>query len=227
MPDNHSHDHGHSHATPQTAMDARRFLRLNAYAEQPDPAAASDTLSLPFDLRCKTRWMVTLASGREALLMLPRGRIMRGGDQLVAPDGTRVNVQAAPEQLAHVTVAPGPEQAKALARVAYHLGNRHVAVEVGEGYLRMASDAVLENMVRGLGAQVGTVQAAFEPEGGAYSGGHQGHDHHDHHDHSQCGHEHHAHEGCNHDHGHGDHGHGHHGGSAAKIHDFSHQTKPA
>jgi len=233
---------------PVTLADPRRFLRLTTFADTPDLAAASDTLCLPFDLRTKSRWMVTLASGREALLVLPRGRAMRGGDQLVAADGTRVNVVAADESLAHVTVANAHE----LLRVAYHLGNRHVAVEIGNGYLRLAADAVLENMVRGLGAQVERVMAPFEPEGGAYAGTHAGHEHaahahsgHDHGDHSGCnhpdhqhghahghahanangpGHDHGDHSQCNHGHDHGhDHGHEH---GKARIHDFSDQVKP-
>jgi len=221
--------------------DTRRFLRLTTFADAPDTAAATDTLRLPFDLRTKSRWMVTLESGREALLVLPRGRAMRGGDQLLAVDGTRVNVQAADEALAHVTVSNVHE----LLRVAYHLGNRHVAVEIGDGYLRVLQDSVLENMVRGLGATVERVMAPFEPEGGAYAGTHEhGHAHtaheshsgHDHGDHSACTHDHgnahaqadhHDHSNCtheHHDHGH-DHGHAHgHEGSKARIHDFSDQA---
>jgi urease accessory protein len=217
--------------------DTRRFLRLTTFADAPDAAAATDTLCLPFDLRTKSRWMVKLESGREALLVLPRGRAMRGGDQLVAADGTRVNVQAADEALAHVTVPNAHE----LLRVAYHLGNRHVAVEIGDGYLRVLQDSVLENMVRGLGATVERVMAPFEPEGGAYAGthdhgnahaheAHASHSGHDHGDHSACnhghdqGHDHHDHSNCTHDHHDHGHSHGHEGGKA-RIHDFSDAAK--
>lgn len=220
--------------------DTRRFLRLTTFADTSDAAAATDTLRLPFDLRTKSRWMVTLESGREALLVLPRGRAMRGGDQLLAADGTCVNVVAADEALAHVTVPNAHE----LLRVAYHLGNRHVAVEIGDGYLRVLQDSVLENMVRGLGATVERVMAPFEPEGGAYAGTHDhGHAQHEAHAHDkQSGHDHGDHSACNHDHGnahahadhhdhsnctheHHDHGHSHgHEGSQARIHDFSDQV---
>jgi urease accessory protein len=212
--------------------DTRRFLRLTTFADAPDPTAATDTLRLPFDLRTKSRWMVTLVSGREALLVLPRGRAMRGGDQLVAADGTRVNVVAADEALAHVTVPNAHE----LLRVAYHLGNRHVAVEIGDGYLRVLQDSVLENMVRGLGATVERVMAPFEPEGGAYAGthdhgnahaheAHASHSGHDHGDHSACnhGHDHHDHSNCTHEHHDHNHAHGH-DASKARIHDFSDQV---
>ena len=129
-------------------------------------AKPAEWLKLPFELRQKSRLRTRLESGEDAWLMLPRGEILRGGDVLRATDGRAVGVIARPEQLLHVTCATP----QALARVAYHLGNRHVAVEVGSAYLRLAFDHVLEHMVRGLGAEVSVVEEPFEPEAGAYAG---------------------------------------------------------
>jgi urease accessory protein len=124
------------------------------------------TLELPFELRQKTRLRVKLASGEEVALVLPRGEILRGGDLVVASDGRIIEVASAPEQVLHVTCNTTED----LTRAAYHLGNRHVAVEVGEGFLRIIADHVLEDMLRGLGATVASMQAPFEPEPGAYAG---------------------------------------------------------
>jgi urease accessory protein len=133
--------------------------------------AVKDRLVLPFDQRQKSRMPVRLASGEAAALALPRGTVLRGGDLVVASDGRVIEVVACPEPLLHAT-CDSPE---ALARAAYHLGNRHVPVQVGDGWLRLASDHVLEEMLRGLGATVQTVEAPFEPEAGAY-GAHHRHD---------------------------------------------------
>lgn len=128
-------------------------------------------LVLPFDARQKSRQLAALDTGEEVALVLPRGTVLRGGDLVVASDGRVVEVVAPPEPLLHVT-ADSPE---ALARAAYHLGNRHVPVQVGEGWLRLAKDHVLEVMLEGLGAHVSALEAAFEPEAGAY-GAHHRHD---------------------------------------------------
>jgi urease accessory protein len=129
----------------------------------PEPMAK---LELPFDLRQKSRLRATLSNGEEASLVLPRGAILRGGDLLATADRRVIEVVASPESLLHVEC----DSAHALARAAYHLGNRHVAVEIGEGYLRISADQVLERMLIGLGARVSTVEAPFEPEAGAYAG---------------------------------------------------------
>ncbi len=129
-------------------------------------------LMLSFELRCKNRLRTRLESGEEAGLFLPRGTVLRGGDRLVAQDGRVIGVRAAPEDLLEVVSS----DALALARVAYHLGNRHVAVELQPGLLRFAKDHVLQEMVQGLGLRVSEVRAPFEPESGAY-GGHAGHVH--------------------------------------------------
>ena len=137
-------------------------------------------LELPFDARQKSRLRTHLASGEEAALMLPRGEVLRGGDLVVASDGRVVEVVAAAERVLHVECASATE----LARCAYHLGNRHIPVEVAKGFLRLAEDHVLEKMLAGLGAKLTHVTAPFEPEAGAYAGvRHQ-------HDHERHGHEH-------------------------------------
>ncbi len=131
--------------------------------------APVDTLELDFHHRTKSRLRARLASGEEVGLFLPRGTILRGGQRLLGRDGRVVEVVAAPEDLLEVTCADALE----LARAAYHLGNRHVPVELGEGWLRIQADHVLEGMLEGLGAEVAAVRAPFEPEAGAYAHGHQ------------------------------------------------------
>jgi len=137
-------------------------------------------LILPFEQRQKSRLRARLETGEEVALILPRGKVLRGGDRVAATDGREVEIVAAPEKLLHIEAAD-------LARVAYHLGNRHVPLQVGQGFLRIAEDHVLEDMVRNLGARVSRVEAPFEPEAGAYGHqhdemGHGGkiHDHHHH-----------------------------------------------
>lgn len=160
-------------------------------------------LELPFELRQKSRFKAQLASGEEVGVLLPRGEILRGGDLVTASDGRVIEVVALPEKVFHIESS----DAKALAKAAYHLGNRHVPVEVGDGYLRIAEDHVLERMLEGLGAKVSHATAPFEPEAGAYGGaGHEHgaakiHDRHHEHDHD---HDHgHVHgPGCGHDHHH-------------------------
>ena len=121
-------------------------------------------LILPFEQRQKSRLRARLENGEEVALILPRGRVLRGGDRVAATDGREVEIVAAPEKLLHI-------ESTELARLAYHLGNRHVPLQVGPGFLRIAEDHVLEEMARKLGARVSHVEAPFEPEAGAY--GHQ------------------------------------------------------
>jgi urease accessory protein len=123
-------------------------------------------LILSFEERQKSRLRAKLASGEEVVLVLPRGRVLRGGDRVTTTDGRVVEIVGAPEKLLHI-------ESEALATVAYHLGNRHVAVQVGEGFLRIAEDHVLEEMLRRLGASVSHVEAPFEPETGAYGHHHE------------------------------------------------------
>ena len=134
---------------------------------------ASEVLELDFDARTKSRLRTRLASGTEVGLFLPRGTILRGGDRLLASDGRVVAVVSAPEELLEARCATSIE----LARAAFHLGNRHVAVQVGRDaggdWLRIQADHVLEGMLVGLGALVSSLRAPFEPEAGAYAPGHQ------------------------------------------------------
>lgn len=133
-------------------------------------AVATVQLTLSFERRCKSRLRTRLVSGEECGLFLERGTVLRGGDKLLANNGVVVEVIAAPEAL----MQAASSDALQLARVAYHLGNRHVAVQILPGCLRFGHDHVLGDMVRGLGLPVSEVGAAFEPESGAYgnSGSH-------------------------------------------------------
>lgn len=136
-------------------------------------APATDSLELDFGARTKSRLRTRLASGAEVGLFLARGTILRGGQKLRARDGRIVAVRAAAEDLLEARCASPSE----LARAAYHLGNRHVAVQVGRDaggdWLRIQADHVLEGMLVGLGALVCRLRAPFEPEAGAYAPGHQ------------------------------------------------------
>ena len=125
-------------------------------------------LIMPYELRQKCRLRTQTTTGEETGLFLPRGSVLRDGDFLESEDGRIVKVTASLEKVLQVG-CPDPVQ---LARIAYHLGNRHVALQIGTGWLRIANDYVLREMVEGLGAMVVPVEAAFEPEPGAY-GGHQ------------------------------------------------------
>jgi urease accessory protein len=153
---------------------------LTSFAEP--GVVASDRLTLPFELRQKSRLRARLDGGEEVALILPRGRVLRDGDMLVASDGFAVRVCAAPEKVSTATSVASNDPV-ALARAAYHLGNRHVPVQLGAGFVRYQRDHVLDEMVRGLGLAVTEEDAAFEPEAGAYGeheyahGGGHGHSH--------------------------------------------------
>lgn len=129
-------------------------------------------LVLPFDDRKKSRLRTALASGEEVGLILERGSMLRGGDQLIAEDGRVLEIIAADETVSTAR-ADDPWQ---LARISYHLGNRHVPLQIGAGWVRYQHDHVLDEMVRGLGSLVIVEQAAFEPEAGAYGAHAHGHD---------------------------------------------------
>jgi len=123
---------------------------------------AAARVSLAFECRQRSRQRARLDSGEEIGMVMPRGEVLRGGDRLLASDGRVFEVVSAPERLLHI-------EAPSLARIAWHLGNRHVPVQVGEGFLRILEDRVLEKMLRALGASVSHVEVPFEPEGGAYA----------------------------------------------------------
>ncbi len=140
---------------------------------EPQPRC-DDELILPFDQRQKSRLRVRLQSGVEAALMLERGTILRGGDFLRSGDGRVIKVVAASEPVQRVTA----HNSQQLMRAVYHLANRHVPLQIGDGWLRLEQDHVLKAMLLGLGMSVVEEFAPFEPEAGAYGGGH--HHHHQH-----------------------------------------------
>ena len=129
-----------------------------------------DSVHLSFEARSKSRLLLTLDSGERAALLLERGRVLKGGDVVRTQDGREIEIIAAEEALLEAR----SDDALLITRAAYHLGNRHVAVQVMPGRLRFLNDHVLQEMVRKLGLQVEPVQAPFEPEGGAY-GHHHAH----------------------------------------------------
>ena len=145
------------------------MIEITEALDQPQPA--DTTLTLPFADRQRSRLRTRLDSGEEVGLILPRGRVLRDGDCLRAIDGRVVLVRAAAEPVSTAY----SDDTQLLARAAYHLGNRHVPLQVGAGWLRYRCDHVLDEMVRGLGLSVDRQEAPFEPESGAY---HSGHHHH-------------------------------------------------
>lgn len=142
-----------------------------------DAAQVSGTVTLTLDTRIKSRVRVTLDDGRDAGLMLERGQLLRGGELLGDEQGAEViRVLAAAEQVSTVHCA----DPLLLARACYHLGNRHVPLQIDAGFMRYQHDHVLDEMVRGLGLQVTVEQAPFEPEAGAYQSAPHSHSHNDH-----------------------------------------------
>ena len=143
-------------------------------------ARAFDRVVLDFDARHRRRIAMKAEEGTEFLLDLRRAVRLRQGDALVLEDGRRIAVIAAPEPLAEIGCAEPSD----LVRIAWHLGNRHLPAMLLKDCLRIRRDHVIEDMVRGLGATIVPVEAPFDPEGGAYAGGHHHHGGHDHdHDH--------------------------------------------
>jgi urease accessory protein len=187
------------------------------------------TVELDWDVRQKSRFDATDSQGRALGVFLPRGTVVRGGDVLVAEDGSLIQVKAAAQPVLVVRHCADHGSAFDLLRAAYHLGNRHVALELQPDHLKLEPDHVLADMLRHMHLIVSEEHAAFEPEGGAYAEGTQGHAHHHGHAHEH-GHDHsaapakgrpvpvavkpapHVHgPDCGHDHGHDEHGHhGHH-----------------
>ncbi len=128
------------------------------------PVQAAATLTLPFEQRQKSRLRARLDSGEEVGLMLPRGTVLRGGDLLRAENGQVIRIEAALETVSTV-IGDDP---LGLARACYHLGNRHVPIQIGEGWLRYRRDPVLDGLMESLGLAVSVEQVPFEPEAGAY-----------------------------------------------------------
>lgn len=128
-------------------------------------------VELDWDVRCKSRFDATDSAGRTLGVFLPRGAVVRGGDVLVAEDGSLIQVTAAPQPLLVVRHCPQHGSAFDLLRAAYHLGNRHVQLELQRDRLLLEPDHVLADMLRQMHLIVSEEQAPFEPEAGAYAQG--------------------------------------------------------
>lgn len=150
------------------------------------------TIELDWDVRQKSRFDATDSQGRQIGIFLPRGTAVRGGDVLVAEDGSLIRIIAAPQPVLRITHCTAHGTPFDLTRAAYHLGNRHVPIELKPDHLKIEPDHVLADMLRSMHLIVVAVEEAFEPEGGAYGS----------HEHSHGG------GGHSHDHAH-DHGHAH------------------
>ena len=171
----------------------------------------ASTIELDWDTRQKSRFDATDSAGRALGIFLARGTAVRGGDVLVAEDGSLVRVIAAPQPVLRITHCTEHGTPFDLVRAAYHLGNRHVPIELKPDHLKIEPDHVLADLLRAMHLIVHAETSAFEPEGGAYSS--QGHAHAHAHEHEHG--EHHAHDHSqptkhdhDHDHDH-EHGHGH------------------
>ena len=179
------------------------MLTVNKLIPQGQGLAAAllkraSNIELDWDVRQKSRFDATDSAGRSLAVFLPRGTVVRGGDVLVAEDGSLVRVSAAPQQVLRITHCQAHGTPYDLIRAAYHLGNRHVPIELKPDHLQIEPDHVLADMLRAMHLIVQPVEQPFEPENGAYATG--GHSHQAKHH----GHEH----GHEHDHGH-DHAHDH------------------
>jgi urease accessory protein len=133
------------------------------------------TVELDWDVRQKSRFDATDSQGRQLGVFLPRGTLVRGGDVLVAEDGSLVKVLAAPQAVLVITACTEHGTPFDLTRAAYHLGNRHVPIELKPDHLKIEPDHVLADMLRSMHLTINEATVAFEPEGGAYSS--TGHDH--------------------------------------------------
>jgi urease accessory protein len=149
---------------------ASQILRAGAWRA----ADAVDRVVLDADERYRRRIVLTAEHGTKFLLDLPEATALHDGDGLVRDDGTIVAVVAKPEPLVEIAAAGNAEGAAALARLAWHLGNRHTELQIVGDKLRMRRDHVLEEMLVGLRASVTPIEAPFEPERGAYGHGHGG-----------------------------------------------------
>jgi urease accessory protein len=161
----------------------RRAIEHFAAGAWPQERAA-DSLTLSFDDRHRRRIRLASDAGQPLLLDLPKAVAMADGDGLLCDDGRWIAVRAAPEELVEISCA----NARSLARIAWHLGNRHLPTQLLGAFLRIRPDHVIEDMVRGLGAEIRHLVAPFQPEGGAYESGNGLHHHH--HDHPHDGHSH-------------------------------------
>ncbi|HEY0791420.1 MAG TPA: urease accessory protein UreE [Chthoniobacterales bacterium] len=141
----------------------------NLLSAAPPNSAPVDAVALPYELRQKPRQRLVLNDGTEIALWLTRGTVLHADDLLQAEDGRLIQVKAACQPVLRVTA---PDRLT-LTRAAYHLGNRHTPVEIGTDYLRLEADPVLHDLLLRLGARVEEREEPFEPEAGAYGGGHR------------------------------------------------------
>lgn len=141
----------------------------------PEDAVVDDVLELPYGARERSRLRATMLSGKEIGIDLPVGTILHHGSKLQLDDGRVVALEACDEELLEVRAS----RAAQLARIAYHVGNRHVPIQIGDGWLRILPDHVLRAMVEGLGGRVEAVTSRFQPESGAYGHSHVHHQHDD------------------------------------------------
>jgi len=135
------------------------------------------TVELDWDIRQKSRFEAVDSTGHQLGIFLPRGTVARGGDVLVAQDGSLIRVLAAPQPMLKITHCPAHGTAFDLIRAAYHLGNRHVPIELKPDHLKIEPDHVLADMLRAMHLTVTEVCEPFEPENGAYATGGHNHDH--------------------------------------------------
>jgi len=136
----------------------------------------ASSVELDWDVRQKSRFEATDSLGRQVGVFLPRGTLVRGGDVLVAEDGSLVKIIAAPQAVLRITACKTHGSPFDLTRAAYHLGNRHVPIELKPDHLKIEPDHVLADLLRSMHLIVNEASEAFEPEGGAYSAGSQAQD---------------------------------------------------
>lgn len=189
----------HGHGLPATAMTSGQpLLAVGKLLPQGRGLARAllaraSSVELDWELRQKSRFSVPDSAGRALGIFLPRGTQLRGGDVLLAVDGSLVRVHAARQPVLRISCCAQHAAPLDLLRAAYHLGNRHVAVELQSDHLKIEPDHVLAELLRAMGLIVAPLELPFEPEGGAYASGQRaGHPHH----HHGPGHDH------DHDHGH-------------------------
>jgi urease accessory protein len=155
----------------------RRVVAIHRKGDWPD-AQAGGTVTLSHLDRHRRRIRLHGDDGTPFLLDLPRAVVLGEGDGLEIEGGGYLRVRAAAEVLAEIDCRDGTE----LARIAWHLGNRHLPMQVAGTRLRIRWDHVIVDMVAGLGARISRIEAAFDPEAGAYAESGHGHHHHDHDD---------------------------------------------
>jgi urease accessory protein len=172
-------------------------LIRNGHGLAPVLLKRATSITLDWDVRQKSRFESTDSAGRQVGVFLQRGQVVRGGDVLVGEDGSLLKVLAAPQAVLRITHCTAHGTPFDLTRAAYHLGNRHVPIELQADHLKIEPDHVLAEMLRSMHLIVNEVSESFEPENGAY-GEHGGGHHHGHGD---------THEHDHHNHGHSDHGH--------------------